>query len=351
MSYIFSFYNFVASLQKRLPLQIHKSIELIRKQKYYYNSNTLTYEKAKSSWRWKLVKTLAYLGSILFFGILTSLLFFKYFETPKEKLVERDLLQMELEYEKMSTRVSTMEGILDDLAKRDENIYRVIFEAEPISEEVRKSGIGGGNRYADLLNMPQGKIIRNTKLKIDQLEKQIAIQSKSYEELKRLLNEKEEMLASIPAIQPILTTDNIYLSSGFGKRYHPIYKTRRMHTGIDFSAPTGTDIRASGNGVIEKVKKQRTGYGYHVVINHDFGYKTLYGHMSEVSVRKGQKVKRGEVIGKVGNTGTSTAPHLHYEVIQNDRKINPVHFFFDDLTPEEYDAVIEQAELGNQSFD
>ena len=326
---------------------------MIRKQKYYYNSKTLSYEKARSTWRWKILKSLVYIGSVLFFGILISLLLFSYFETPEEKIVKRELTQMEDEYKAMEDRLENIEGIVDDLAKRDENIYRVIFEAEPISDEVRKSGIGGGNRYAELLNLPQGKLIRNTKLKIDQLEKQLAVQSKSYQDLRVIVSEREEMLASIPAIQPILTgtEGEAYLSSGYGVRFHPIYKTKRMHPGIDFSAPIGTEIHTSGNGVVTKVAKERTGYGYHVVVDHDFGYKTLYAHMSEIIVRVGQQVTRGETIGLVGNTGTSTAPHLHYEVFQNERKINPIHYFFNDVTPEEYEAILEQAELSNQSFD
>lgn len=324
---------------------------MIRKQKYYYNSQTLSYEKAKTPWRWKLVKSLAYLGSVLFFAILVALALFKSFETPEEKVVKREIQQIGNEYKAMSEQLDQMESIMDELAQRDENIYRVIFEAEPISDEVRKSGIGGGNRYSSLLNLPQGKIIRETKLKIDQLEKQLAIQSKSYEELKGLVNEKETMLSSVPAIQPIFTSESVYLSSGYGRRYHPIYKSKKLHKGLDFSAPTGTDIHVTGDGTIERVEKKRRGYGYNILVDHGFGYKTLYAHLSVIDVKKGQKVTRGETIGKVGNTGTSTAPHLHYEIRRNGSKINPIHFFYNDLTPEEYEFILEQAELSNQSFD
>ncbi len=324
---------------------------MIRKQKYYYNSKTLSYEKAKTPWRWRVVKSLAYIGSVLFFSVLLSLFLFNYFETPEEKVIKREIAQVENEYKSMMEELDHLSGIVDDLAARDENIYRVIFEAEPISEEVRKSGMGGGNRYASLLNLPQGKLIRETKLKMDQLEKQLAIQSKSYEELKELVNEKESMLASIPAIQPMITNESVYLSSGFGNRFHPIYKTKRMHPGIDFSAPIGTEIHVTGNGVVERVERKRRGYGYNIIIDHGFGYKTLYAHLSEIDVVTGQQVSRGEIIGKVGNTGTSTAPHLHYEIIRNGSKINPIHFFYNDLTPEEYELILEQAELSNQSFD
>lgn len=323
----------------------------MRKQKYYYNSKTQSYEKAKSTWRWKLLKGIIYVGSVCALAIGLSIIIFNYFETPQEKIANRELAKMEDEYLVLTQRVQNIEGLIEELGKRDDNIYRVIFEAEPISEEVRKSGIGGGNQYSDLLNLPKGKLIRNTKLKVDQIEKQIAVQSKSYEELKSLLEDKEEMLASIPAIQPIPEIESVYLASGFGMRYHPIYKTRKMHTGIDFSALEGTEVHVTGDGVVEKVQKDKTGYGYHIVVNHDFGYKTLYAHLSEIDVQRGEQVSRGQTIGKSGNTGTSTAPHLHYEVILNDAKINPVHFFFNDLTPEEYEQIVERAELSNQSFD
>ncbi len=323
----------------------------MRKQKYYYNTKTLSYEKAKSTWRWRLVKSLAYLGSVIFFSILFTILIVNSFDTPKEQVLRRELNQVKSEYQEVQLKINDLEDVLDELAKRDENIYRVIFEADPISNEVRKSGFGGSNRYEQLTKLPFGKLIKNTKLKVEQLEKQFAIQSKSYDELNALLERKESMLMSIPAIQPILTGGPVHLSSGYGMRYHPIYKTRRMHTGLDFSAPIGTPIHATGNGVVEAVDLDRSGYGYHVTINHDFGYKTIYAHMSRIDVKKGQKIKRGEVLGLVGNTGTSTAPHLHYEVLQNDKKINPVHFFFNDVTPQEYEAIIEQAELSNQSFD
>ena len=323
----------------------------MRKQKYYYNSKTFSYEKAKSSWRWKLLKGIIYVGSVLALAIGLSLIIFNFFETPQEKVAERQLERMESEYVALQDRIEGVESMLEDLAERDDNIYRVIFEAEPISDEVRKSGIGGGNPYSHLLHLPEGKLIRNTKLKVDQLEKQVAVQSRSYEELKALLEEKESMLSSIPAITPIPDLETVYLASGFGMRYHPIYKTNKMHTGLDFSALVGTEIHATGNGVVEDIEYDRTGYGYHVIIDHDFGYKTLYAHMSEIDVRRGQQISRGEIIGKVGNTGTSTAPHLHYEVMKDDQKINPIHFFFNDLTPEEYEKIIEQAELSNHSFD
>jgi len=323
----------------------------MRKQKYYYNPRSLTYEKARSSWRWKLLKGLIYSGSVLLFAGVLTFLFVNFFETPKEKILERELSTMNQEYREVLQRMDNVDAIMDNLAKRDENVYRVIFEAEPIADEVRKSGIGGGNRYAYLNGLQNGEIAKRSKIRLDQLEKQLAIQSKSYDELKTLVETKEVMLSSLPAIRPLKDLPNHFLSSGFGRRFHPIYKTRRMHRGLDFSAPVGAEIYATGNATVKRVQKRRTGYGYNVILEHGFGYETLYAHMSEIEVKKGQTIKRGELIGKVGNTGTSTAPHLHYEVIYNGNKINPIHFFFNDLSPEQYEEVIKQAELSNKSLD
>ncbi|MBX2846104.1 MAG: M23 family metallopeptidase [Saprospiraceae bacterium] len=323
----------------------------MKKQKYYYNPESLTYEKARSSWRWRLLKATAYLGTILFLAGALSIVFINFFETPKEKLLERELQSMQEEFLDMEERMQDSDEILENLAQRDENIYRVIFEAEPISDEIRKSGLGGGNRYSYLNGLRNGELIKRSRTRLDQLEKQLAIQSQSYDELKALVASKEEMLASIPAIRPVKDKEDHWLSSGFGRRFHPIYKTRKMHPGLDFSAPVGADIFATGNGIVKRVEKKRTGYGYNVIIQHGYGYETLYAHLSEILVTKGQRIQRGELIGKVGNTGTSTAPHLHYEVIYNGSKINPIHFFFNDLSPEQYEEILEQAELSNKSLD
>ena len=244
-----------------------------------------------------------------------------------------------------------IEIVLDDIQQRDDNIYRTIFEADPIPKSIRKQGFGGVNRYKKFAGYSNSDIIISTTKKIDQLTKQLYLQSKSFDDIINLTKDKSKMLASIPAIQPVSNKQLSRMASGYGYRIHPIYKTRKMHAGMDFSAKTGTEIYATGDGVISKVRRSKRGYGNHVKINHGFGYETLYAHMSKYIVRKGQKVKRGEVIGYVGNTGTSVAPHLHYEVHKNKRKINPVNFYYNDLNPEEYEKMIEISLQSNQSFD
>ena len=240
---------------------------------------------------------------------------------------------------------------MSQLQQRDNNIYRAYFEANPIPEEQRKAGFGGVNRYRYLNGYDNTKLIKTATKKLDILSKQLVVQSKSLDEIVVLAKNKKEMLASIPAIQPVANKDLKRMASGYGYRIHPIYKTRKFHWGMDFSAPRGTPVYATGNGKIEKVKRSRRGYGNQVKINHGFGYKTFYAHLEKYTVRKGQKVKRGDLIGYVGTSGISTAPHLHYEVIKGNRKLNPVYFYFSDLTPEEYNRMLEMASQENQSLD
>lgn len=245
-----------------------------------------------------------------------------------------------------------MTVILEDLENRDNDIYRTIFEAEPVPENIRQSGIGGVNRYKNLEKFKDNaEVVIETAKKLDRLAKQLYIQSKSFDEVIELARQKEDMLASIPAIQPVSNKDLKRLSSGFGLRMHPIHKIRQFHWGMDFTAPTGTEIYSTGKGTVTFASNSSNGYGNHVIVDHGYGYQTLYAHMSEIKVREGQKVKRGEVLGYIGNTGLSSAPHLHYEVIKDGVKVNPVNFYFNDLTPQEYDLLIEIASQENQSFD
>jgi murein DD-endopeptidase MepM/ murein hydrolase activator NlpD len=244
-----------------------------------------------------------------------------------------------------------MDVVMGDLQERDDNIYRVIFEAEPISTDIRKAGYGGVNKYKALENYDYSGLMIETTKKLDRLAKQMYVQSKSYDELLKEVQNKNKLLASIPAIQPIANKRLRAMASGFGYRIHPIYKTSKLHTGMDFSAPVGTPIYATGDGVVVTADAEGRGYGNHVVINHGYGYRTLYGHMSRIKARRGQTVKRGEVIGYVGNTGTSTAPHLHYEVLKNNKPINPINFYYNDLSPQEYELMLEMSSRANQSFD
>tara|TARA_B110000116_G_scaffold175891_1_gene152161 strand:- start:4053 stop:4889 length:837 start_codon:yes stop_codon:yes gene_type:complete len=278
-------------------------------------------------------------------------MFFQFFDSPKEKRLKDEIYNLTSQYYVINNNMKQIEVVLDDIQQRDDNIYRTIFEADPIPNSIRKQGFGGVNRYKKFEGYSNSKIIINTTRKIDQLTKQLYLQSKSFDEIINLAKNKSEMLASIPAIQPVSNKNLSRMASGYGYRIHPIYKTRKLHTGMDFSAKTGTEIYATGDGVISKIRRSKRGYGNHVKINHGFGYETLYAHMSKYIVKRGQKVKRGEVIGYVGNTGTSVAPHLHYEVHKDKRRINPVNFYYNDLNPEEYEKMIEISSQSNQSFD
>jgi murein DD-endopeptidase MepM/ murein hydrolase activator NlpD len=321
------------------------------KVKYYYDTKTLSYKRIELSVANKLKKILYFLFGSALTGFIMVVIFLQFFDSPKEKILNREIQQLSIQYKILGNKLKNAEIVLDDLQKRDDNIYRLIFEADPIPKSIRKAGYGGVNRYQDLTGFKNSELVISTSKKIDQVTKQLYIQSKSFDEIIELAQNKTTMLASIPAIQPVSNKDLSRMASGFGNRIHPIYKTRKFHAGMDFSAKTGTPIYATGDGEISKIKRSRKGYGNHVVINHGFGYKTLYAHMSKYIVKKRQKVKRGDIIGYVGNTGTSVAPHLHYEVHKDGKKINPVNFYYNDLTPEQFEKMLLISSQSNQSFD
>ena len=321
------------------------------KVKYYYDTKSLSYKRIELSGLNRLKRLFYFLIGSAFTGLIMVIVFFQFFDSPKEKKLNREIDILTTQYDIVEDKLNQVELVLDDIQNRDDNIYRVIFEAEPIPKSIRKAGYGGVNRYQNLKGYNNSELIINTSEKIDQITKQLYIQSKSYDEIIELAKNKADMLAALPAIQPVSNKNLSRMASGYGYRIHPIYKTRKMHSGMDFSAKTGTEIYATGDGKISKVRKSRRGYGNHVVIEHGYGYKTLYAHMSKYIVRKGQKVKRGEVIGYVGSTGTSVAPHLHYEVHKDGKKINPVNFYYNDLNPEEYEKMLEISSQNNQSFD
>jgi murein DD-endopeptidase MepM/ murein hydrolase activator NlpD len=271
-------------------------------------------------------------------------------DSPKEARMRREIQQMQVQYELLNKQMNSFEQVLADVRRRDDNVYRVIFEADPIPADVRRAGYGGSNRYKDLEDYASSDMIIATRQRLDQLTKQLYVQSVSLDEVAALTLRKQEMLASIPSVQPI-PTDHTQVSSGFGSRLHPIHKIVKMHAGMDFTSPVGTEIHATGDGVVDFADYATNGYGIHVVIDHGFDYKTLYAHMDRLSVRKGQRVKRGDVIGVVGNTGLSAGPHLHYEVHKNNEPIDPANFFFNDLSPEEYVRMLELSRNANQSLD
>lgn len=321
------------------------------KTKYHFNKHSLKFEEVAVSLRKRLLRVFGFFSTSLVFGAVIVFALYYYFPSPNEKRLRRELEENTFQLELLQERSDKIETVLKSIQERDNTIYRVIFEADPIPESVREAGYGGVDKYAELKNYYDADLLVETSMRIDKLSKQLYIQSKSFDEVFNLAKNKSEMLASIPAIQPVSNKDLKHLASGFGWRMHPVYKINRFHSGIDFTAPTGTEIYSTGNGVVEKVEMNGHGYGNNVVIGHGFGYQTLYAHMSRIKVRPGQKILRGDLIGYVGSTGTSIGPHLHYEVMKNGEKVNPVNFFFNDLTAEEYERTLEIASQNNQSFD
>ncbi|MFD1630024.1 M23 family metallopeptidase [Pseudopedobacter beijingensis] len=320
------------------------------KTKYYFNSQTLKYEKVKLSLKVKILKAIGFISTAMVFSFVIIAMAYAFLDSPKEKQLKREIDQLSLQYDILQGRMKKIDQVVQTLEDRDDNIYRVIFEAEPISKDIRNAGFGGINRYKNLENYDYGNLMIETTKKMDILSKQLYVQSKSYDELSKLVKSKEKMMASIPAIQPIDSRKLKSAISGFGYRIHPIYKIKKMHAGIDLSAPIGTPIYATGDGVVVSQGTER-GYGNQIIINHGYGYSTKYAHMSRFKARRGQKVNRGDIIGYVGNTGASTGPHLHYEVYKNGKVVNPMNFFFNDLSPVEYQEMLELASTENQSFD
>ena len=320
--------------------------------KYYYDTETCKYERVKVKTQDVILNFLGLASVILACAVALLMAYNSYFESPQELMLKNEIAELKYYYEGLEEDVTKMDKILSALETRDDDIYRIVLGAEPIEQEIRNAGIGGADRYADMRS--SSSEFRNEIVvlaeNVDKLKRKMYIQSKSYDEIVALAEDKEKLFAAIPAIQPIANKELRRLASGFGYRIHPVYKVKKMHTGIDFSASIGTPIYATADGVIEKVKVHFSGYGKQIMIDHGYGYTTRYAHMHEFAVKEGEKVKRGQVIGYVGNTGTSTAPHLHYEVHKNGKKINPVHYFFNDLNAEEYEKIVELASIENQSL-
>lgn len=322
------------------------------KVKYRYNPETLSYDKIDKGLRYYASRITIYSLFVLLVSLLTYIIYPHVFESPVEKGLARENQQLLTQYDIMNKKLAQLELVLEDIELRDENIYRTIFQADSIPSSIRRAGFGGVNRYQHLSNITNSDLVISTARRLDIVMKQLYVQSTSFDEVIDLAKRKEDMLRCIPAIMPISNRDLRRTASGWGYRIHPIYKDKRFHYGMDFTAPTGTDIYASGEGVVSKITTEKTGYGKRIEIDHGFGYKTLYAHLNEFNVKKGQKVKRGDVIGFVGNTGGSTAPHLHYEVHVKGKKVNPQHYYFkEDFTAEQYDKMIQISSNSNQTFD
>jgi len=323
------------------------------KVKYYYDPDTLSYRKIepKKSKRYRNI-FLFVLGAGLFgFLGLIFLMNTNLVNTPKELSLQREVQNYELQFEIIGKKMEQMEQVLANIEDRDNNIYRLYFEANPIPEEQRKAGFGGINRYKSLEGFNNSEIVIDATKRLDIIQKQMVIQSKSLDEIAILAEEKEKFLEAIPAIQPVRNEDLTRMASGFGWRTDPFLKTRKKHWGMDFTAPRGTPIYASGNGKVTRADNNSSGYGKHIRVDHGHGYMTLYAHLSRYNVTKGQKVKRGDLIGFVGNTGRSEAPHLHYEVWKDKERINPINFYYGSLSPIEFENMLKYANQENQSLD
>lgn len=322
------------------------------KTKYKFNPETLRYEKFQRSRMDIFIRSFGMISAFLLGGFFLYYIVFTYYlDTPEEKKLKRENENYALHLELLNSKFENVEKIIADLEYRDINIYRTIFEAEPIPASIRNAGYGGVAKYASLEGYSNSKLIIESTKRLDKIYRQLYVLSKSFEEVSKLAENKEQMLAAIPAIQPVSNKDLKRIASGFGWRLHPIYKVRKFHDGLDFTGNRGTDIFATGDGTVVEVDYSRRGYGNKIVIDHGYGYKTLYAHLSKFNVRKGQKIKRGEKIGEMGSTGLSTAPHLHYEVWYKGEKVNPINFFHNDLTPNEYEKVLFMAEQANQALD
>ncbi|GLB47672.1 M23 family metallopeptidase [Neptunitalea lumnitzerae] len=323
------------------------------KVKYYYDPDSLSYRKIETK-KGKKIRNLAlFFTAAAIAGAMGAiiLLNLNIINTPKELALERENKQLKLNFQLLNKDMSQLEEVVSYLEDKDNNIYRVYFEADPIPDNQRTAGFGGVNRYSNLEGYDNSEMIIEARTRMDILKKRISIQSKSLDEIVHLAEDKEEFLEKIPAIQPVRNEDLKRMASGYGWRSDPFTKARKFHYGMDFSAKTGTPIYATGDGVVARADNRATGFGNHIRIDHGYGYLSIYAHLSKYNVRKGQKVKRGDIIGYVGNTGRSRGPHLHYEVWKDDERINPMNFYYGSLTEEEFDAMLKASSLENQSLD
>ena len=323
------------------------------KVKYYFDSENLAYRKIKTKMSTKFGVVALFLLASALFGTLSFVVLLNtpFFETPKDRLQAREIENFKLRYAILNKKMDQIDEVLSNVEERDNNLYRVYFNTSPIPEEQRKAGFGGVNRYKELEGYNNSELVVNTSKRVDVISKELAIQSKSLDEILKLAKEKNKLLAAIPAIQPVRNENLKQMASGFGYRSDPFTKARKFHAGMDFSAKTGTPIFATGDGVVERADATASGYGNHIVIRHGFGYETLYGHLSKYKCRAGQHVKRGDIIGYVGSTGRSEGPHCHYEVHKNGEVVNPLNFYYGNISAAEYVVISKLANQENQSLD
>ncbi|MEO6001180.1 MAG: M23 family metallopeptidase [Chitinophagaceae bacterium] len=323
----------------------------MRKIKYFYNTNTLRYEKLETPLRVKLLRVLSFMATCIVTSLIIVALAFRYLDSPKEKLLREQNETSREKLDVLNGHVKKLNQQMKELEKRDNDVYRAIFEANPIPDSARAKAMENQKEILLVQKMGQNDLASSITSSINNISQRMAFQDKSFTELQGYIKNKEVLLASTPAIQPVSNKDLNRIASGFGTRIDPVYKTVKMHAGLDFAAPQGTPIYATANGIITTAGNSGDGFGNHVIIEHGYGYETLYGHMYKVKVRNGQRVKRGEIVGYVGSTGKSTGPHCHYEVHKNDRPLDPVYFFYNDMTPEQFDRLLKMAAASNQSLD
>jgi hypothetical protein len=325
-----------------------------RKEKFVYNIHTLTYEKVVVPLKTRIWQAFGFFSVVMVTSILLLTVLYSYFPSPREQELLREIDKMEYKYSQLNEQVDVMSKVLANIQERDAGIHRAVFGMDPIDEDIWSGGIGGHESHPELSAFHYGEeAVRSTVEKVDQLSRQLALQSKSLDTIQELANNQQKMLASIPSIKPV-REDKLQKSmnvlSGFGNRIHPVYKVKKFHSGVDFPARVGTAIQATGDGVVVEAG-WHSGYGNCVTISHGYGYETVYAHMHKMTVRKGERVKKGHKIGEVGDTGLSTAPHLHYEVHYKGNPINPINFCMDNLTPQEYQKMVNSANVANQSLD
>ena len=319
--------------------------------KYVFNPKTLNFDRFVEPVMNKVGRVVVFVLATFVTALAIVVLIFKFFGSPKEKMQAREIEYLRLQYKILDDRLEDMEQLLEELEERDNDVYRVIFEANPIPSAARKSGFNRADRYEDMIGYKNSDVVLHVAGRLDTIASQLYYQSVSYDKVFELARKKSEMLACIPAIIPIKEAEIKQISSYFGYRTDPIYKVTKYHSGMDFAASPGTDVYATGDGEVVKLESNYWGYGNIITIDHGYGYKTQYAHLNSFAVKKGQKVKRGQLVGTVGNTGKATGPHLHYEVLKNDVQVDPIHFFFNDLSPEQYEKILEQAALPSLTMD
>jgi murein DD-endopeptidase MepM/ murein hydrolase activator NlpD len=323
----------------------------MKKIKYYYNTHNLRFEKLETPLRVRLLQVFGFIAASIVTGLIIIFIAFKYIDSPKEKLLRQENNDMHESYSLLRERVNQLEMQMDELENRDNSVYRSIFEAEPIPDSARVKDMEAKNEVKLVQRMGETELVKSMTSQLNNLSLRLAYQDQSYVEIADMVKNKAKLINAIPSIQPVSNKNLNRIGSGFGYRIDPVYKDRRPHQGLDFTAPQGTPIYATADGTVKDVGFTTSGFGNRVVINHGYGYETLYGHMYRFKARVGQKVKRGEVIGYVGNTGKSTGPHCHYEVHRGGRPVDPIYYFYNDLTPAQFDRILKIAAAGNQSFD